>query len=223
MSNNTGIKSREISSENNKKCPFVCDGRKEEYSPLNLVLELVFVIPAFIIGAYGLFWINSCGPFLAIFYAIFCFGCYFVVFRVVLCPNCYYYGRWCPDGMGKFAKKVYGVKGDINNYKRALVIPTIGWVTIIVFPTLTLLLYFFLSPTAVVPIFIGAFILQMPMLIYDAIFSCVFLLYFTVHKKFSCKGCAHVEHCNLSKVPLNLLFLVIFILLISLQVIYIVN
>ncbi len=222
MSNNANIKSKESSNDGSNNCPFICAPRKEEYSPLNLVIELIFVIPAFIIGSYGLFWVNEYGQFLAIFYLIFSFGCYFVLFRIVLCPNCYYYGRWCPDGMGKFAKKVYRVKGDVNNYKRALVIPTIGWATIVVFPTITLFFYFFINPNAVVPLIIGAYIVQTPVLIYDAIFAYVFMLYFTVHQKFSCKGCAHIGHCNLSKVPLHLLFLGIIAFLITLQIIYVI-
>ena len=189
------------------QCKWIQKERKEVYSPWNLFYELILIIPAFLIGIYILAWIPGIGILLSIIYGFWTFGCYFIVFRIVLCPNCYYYGRWCPDGMGKFAKKVYGVKGDINRYKKALTIPTVGWVVIVVFPIIVSILSYFNDPNLTIPLFFKVLKLQVPILIFTVIFAVIFFIYFTMHKFLSCKGCAHVKSCNLSKVALPQLFL----------------
>lgn len=194
--------------ESIKPCKWICEERREEYSPWNLIIELAFIIPTFIVTIYGLFWLQPFGFILSIFYAIWCFGCYFVVFRIILCPNCYYYGRWCPDGMGKYAKKVFGAKGDVNNYKKALTIPTIGWIVVLLFPFISFILYHYAGSYSLIPIFFGDNILNVSALWYDVLFSTILFIYFTVHKRVSCRGCAHIKSCNLSKVPLNIVFLV---------------
>jgi len=178
-------------------CPWVCAERREEYTPWHLVVELLFILPTFLAGIYWLFWIPTYGLVLAIFYGTWAFGCYFVVFRVVLCPNCYYYGRWCPDGMGKFAKKVYGVKGNVQNYKKALLIPTIGWAVIFFFPPVMLFMAFLVTPSLNVPLGIAG--VALPAFLYALLFLGLIILYFTVHIRLSCRGCAHRETCNLLK------------------------
>jgi len=182
---------------NDDACPWICPNRREAYSPWNLVMELAFIIPTFIAGIYGLFWIPQTGPGFSIFYAAWCFGCYFVVFRIVLCPNCYYYGRWCPDGMGKYAKKVFGVRGSVQNYKKALVIPTIGWMVIFFFPTVVLLIESVFQPNLEIPF--SLFNWAMPAFWYALFFLALILLYFFVHIRLSCRGCAHRTTCNLLK------------------------
>ncbi len=182
----------------NAPCEWVCADRREEYSPLNLVFELVSIQFAFFVGIYGLAWYPTWGAALATFYAIWCFGSYFVVFRIVLCPNCYYYGRWCPDGMGKYAKKVFGVRGSVQRYKKALLIPTIGWAVIFTFPIAVLVVYFIFDPGLAIPVgWLGGIV--MPVLWYATLFAIVILVYFTIHIRIACRGCAHVETCNLLK------------------------
>ena len=172
-------------------------GRREEYSPWNLVAELAFIIPTFIAGIYGLFWVPAVGLGLAAFYAAWCFGCYFVVFRIVLCPNCYYYGRWCPDGMGKYAKKVFGVRGSVQDYKKALLIPTIGWAGVFSFPPVVLILAFVLQPALAIPFVWSGW--AMPAFWYAMLFLGLIVLYFWVHIRLSCEGCADRKTCNLLK------------------------
>jgi hypothetical protein len=186
-------------SSDNAPCPWIRPDRREHYSPWNLVAELVFIIPTFLAGTYGVFWVPVLGPGLAIVYTLWCFGCYFVVFRVVLCPNCYYYGRWCPDGMGKYAKKVFGVRGSVQNYKKALVIPTIGWAAISFFPPAVLAVALVFQPaTTIIPVpFTGW---AVPGFWYAIFFVALIVLYFFVHIRLSCRGCAHCGTCNLLKV-----------------------
>ncbi len=207
-----------MSDDKDIECKWVCKDRKEEYSPWNLFYELIIIIPAFLIGIYALIWLPIYGIIFSLFYACWSFGCYFVVFRIVLCPNCYYYGRWCPDGMGKFAKKVYGIKGDIKNYKKALLLPTIGWVVIVIFPIIIMSIYFIIDPQLTIPLFFNLLDLEVPIILCNIIFTTFFLLYFLMHKFLSCKGCAHVNTCYLSKVPLPQLFFGIIVGLLIMQI-----
>ena len=184
-------------SDHNAPCPWICSDRREHYSPWNVVVELAFIIPTFIAGIYGVFWVQVIGVGLSIFYTAWCFGCYFVVFRVVLCPNCYYYGRWCPDGMGKFAKKVFGVRGSVQRYKQALVIPTIGWVVIFFFPPVVLFIAWAFQPSLSIPMILFGWVV--PAFWYALLCLGLILLYFAVHIRLSCRGCAHRDTCNLLK------------------------
>lgn len=206
--------------ESNPPCKWVCERRKEDYSVSNLVIELSMIIPAFFIGIYGLLTVPHVGLFLGLGYGIWCFANYFVIFRIVLCPNCYYYGKWCPDGMGKFAKAAFKRKGNVDHYKNSLIIPTIGWLVIVLFPPLVLTIYFFMVPVAAVFIHLGFIFFYIPVLFYVIFILFYFLFYFSLHRRLSCRECAHVEHCNLSIVPFPALFLMAIIVISLLQLIY---
>jgi hypothetical protein len=182
-----------------EECPWICSNRRESYSVWNLIFELITILITFIVGIYGLYWFPGWGLFIALFYGLWCFICYFVVFRIVLCPNCYYYGRWCPDGMGKYAKKVFGVKGSVMKYKKALIIPTIGWAVIFFFPILFMILYYIFIPELMIPFLICNNLYLIPVLLYCCMFGLCILGYFILHIRFSCRGCAHRNTCNLLK------------------------
>lgn len=206
--------------ESNPPCKWVCERRKEDYSVYNLVIKLIMIIPAFFIGIYGLLNIPVIGIVMGLIYGIWCFTSYFVIFRIVLCPNCYYYGKWCPDGMGKFAKAAFKRKGNIESCKKSLLIPTIGWSAIVIIPPLMLTVYFFLVPVAAIFIHLGFIFFYIPVLFYAIFFLLYFLFYFSLHRRLSCKDCAHGDYCNLNILPFPALFLMAIIALSLLQLIY---
>ncbi|HUY01391.1 MAG TPA: hypothetical protein VMV49_17650 [Candidatus Deferrimicrobium sp.] len=174
---------------------FICTHRREEYTPYHLVFELAFLIPTFLIGILVLYWFSAIG--ITFFFGLWCFLNYFIVFRLVLCPNCYYYGRWCPDGMGKYAKKVFNKKGDVTRYKKALIIPTIGWSVILAFPIVICVISFIRNPHYLVELNVGALTISLNALWGALLYAIFILLYFAIHIRLSCRGCAHRECCNL--------------------------